>query len=171
MTSGTTPDPTPDGGNSDSRTESSRNPIPDPGDGPAGEDLAVALRIAVMRTSRRLRIEASGDLLTAGRYSVLAALERGPATPGALAARERVQAPSMTRIIKLLEADGFIERHAHPEDGRQVLAALTEAGREVLDRARRQRTAWLHRRVDELDDGDRAVLARAAALLQGMSAQ
>ncbi|MEE1622360.1 hypothetical protein ACQ7DA_09525 [Zafaria sp. J156] len=41
----------------------------------------------------------------------------------------------------------------------------------MLDRARRQRAAWLHRRVDELDDGDRAVLARAAALLQGMSAQ
>src|SRR3954468_8880111 len=90
--------------------------------------LAVELRIAVMRTSRRLRTEASGDVIPPGQYAVLASLTGGPRTLRELAEREQVQAPSMTRIVNCLVEQGFTAREPHPEDGRQVLVRLTTAG-------------------------------------------
>lgn len=146
------------------------SPLPN-GTTPGNNDLAAELRVAIMRTSRRLRIDASGHSISAGQYSVLVALSGGPQTLGRLAARENVQAPSMTRIVKALQDKGYAERQAHPDDGRQVLIGITSAGAAALDEARGQRTAWLSRRVAELGDKDRDVLARAASLLQGMSAQ
>src|SRR3954452_6443184 len=86
--------------------------------------LAVELRMAVMRTSRRLRQERSVDDVTPGQFSVLAAIDSlGPQTPRELAAREKVQPPSMTRTIAALEQLGLVERTGHPSDGRQILVS------------------------------------------------
>ncbi|WP_417219856.1 MarR family winged helix-turn-helix transcriptional regulator [Arthrobacter sp.] len=135
------------------------------------DDLAARLRVAIMRVSRRLRVEVGGGVVTAGQYSVLVALWHEPRTLGQLAARERVQAPSMTRIAKALEEAGYVERMAHPDDKRQVLIGLTDPGRDVVDLVRNQRTAWLSRHVADLDEGDRATLRRAAELLTEMNAR
>ena len=134
------------------------------------DDLAVHLRVAIMRVSRRLRVDVGGGAVTAGQYSVLICLWKEPRTLGQLAERERVQAPSMTRIAKALEEQGYVERRANPEDGRQVLIAITEAGRGIVEDVRGQRTAWLSRHVADLDPADRAVLSRAAELLKEMNA-
>ncbi|NKX53060.1 MarR family winged helix-turn-helix transcriptional regulator [Arthrobacter mobilis] len=133
--------------------------------------LAVELRIAVMRTSRRLRTEASGDIIPAGQYTVLAHLTGGPRTLRELADREQVQAPSMTRIVNGLAEQGLVARQTHPEDGRQVLVRITEAGEAVLAEARSHRTAWLAQRLAELGEDDRRILGRAAHLMQEMSAR
>src|SRR5687768_2279773 len=85
------------------------------------DTLAIDLRTAVMRTSRRLRVEATGEVITPGQYTVLAVLNSdGPRTLRALAESEHVQAPSMTRIVNALADQGFVTRSAHPDDGRQV---------------------------------------------------
>ncbi|KIS28645.1 MarR family transcriptional regulator [Arthrobacter sp. SPG23] len=138
---------------------------------PAATDtLAIDLRTAVMRTSRRLRVEATGEAITPGQYTVLAQLNgSGPATLRALAQREHVQAPSMTRIVNALAEQGFVTRSAHPDDGRQVHVDITGAGRTVLEAARNQRTAWLAQRVAGLSEEDRTVLSRAARIMQEMS--
>ena len=133
--------------------------------------LAIDLRTAVMRTSRRLRIEATGDVITPGQYTVLAHLDAGPQTLRELAEREHVQAPSMTRIVNALTNQGFVSRTSHPEDGRQILACITPAGEAVLNEARSQRTAWLAQRVAGLSDEDRRTLSRAAHIMQEMSAR
>ena len=133
--------------------------------------LAIDLRTAVMRTSRRLRIEATGDVITPGQYTVLAHLDAGPQTLRELAEREHVQAPSMTRIVNALTNQGFVSRTPHPEDGRQILACITPAGEAVLNEARSQRTAWLAQRVAGLSDEDRRTLSRAAHIMQEMSAR
>ena len=92
--------------------------------------LAVELRMAVMRTSRRLRQERSVDDVTPGQYSVLAFLDvQGPMTPRELADREKVQPPSMTRTVAALEQLGLVGRTDHPSDGRQVLVSLTAPAR------------------------------------------
>lgn len=133
--------------------------------------LAIDLRTAVMRTSRRLRVEATGEVITPGQYTVLAQLDVGGAsTLRKLAEREHVQAPSMTRIVNALAEQGFVSRSAHPDDGRQVRIDITAAGRSVLTEARNQRTAWLAQRVSGLSDEDRMVLSRAAKIMQEMSA-
>ena len=145
------------------------------GNGPATDfitpdTLAIELRTAVMRTSRRLRVEATGDAITPGQYTVLAQLNgSGPTTLRELAEREHVQAPSMTRIVNALADQGFVSRAANPDDGRQVRVDVTDAGRTVLAEARNQRTAWLARRVAGLSEDDRLILSRAAHIMQEMS--
>ena len=140
---------------------------------PTGPDtLAIDLRTAVMRTSRRLRIEATGEVITPGQYTVLALLNGdGPSTLRELADREHVQAPSMNRIVNALADQGFVTRAPHPDDGRQVRIDITTAGKEVLAEARNQRTAWLAQRVAGLSAEDRRILSRAARIMQEMSAK
>ncbi|WP_149955997.1 MarR family winged helix-turn-helix transcriptional regulator [Zafaria cholistanensis] len=133
--------------------------------------LAAELRVAIMRASRRLRTEASGELLKPAQYSVLGALQQGSRTIGQLARGEMVAAPSMTRIVQHLEDAGWTSRQPHPDDARQVVVSITGAGREILQRAQAHRTAWLARRLGELDAADRRILARAAELLQGMCSE
>jgi len=143
----------------------------DSGEALRPDALAVELRIAVMRTSRRLRTEASGDVIPPGQYAVLAYLTGGPRTLRELAEREQVQAPSMTRIVNCLVEQGFAAREPHPDDGRQVLVRLTDAGTAALEDARSHRTAWLARRLAEFTEEERRTLGRAARLLQEMSAR
>ncbi|TLM84063.1 MarR family winged helix-turn-helix transcriptional regulator [Pseudarthrobacter sp. NamE5] len=134
------------------------------------DTLAIELRTAVMRTSRRLRVEATGDVITPGQYTVLALLDgNGPQTLRGLAESEHVQAPSMTRIVNALVEQRFATRSAHPDDGRQVHVDITDAGRAVLAEARDQRTAWLAQRVAGLSEEDRETLSRAAHIMQEMS--
>ena len=133
--------------------------------------LAIDLRTAVMRTSRRLRIEATGDVITPGQYTVLAHLHTGSQTLRELAESEHVQAPSMTRIVNALTEQGFVSRSPHPEDGRQIQITITPAGEDVLAEARSQRTAWLAQRVAGLSEEDRLTLSRAAHIMQEMSAR
>lgn len=133
--------------------------------------LAVELRIAVMRTSRKLRTEASGDAVTPGQYSVLAGLQQGPMTLRQLADREHVQAPSMTRTVNALAELGLVARTDHPTDGRQVLVHVTDEGREVLEEARHRRTEWLAERLEGLEPAERDVLREATGILQRMSAK
>jgi DNA-binding MarR family transcriptional regulator len=144
----------------------------DPRDSIKPDILAIDLRTAVMRTSRRLRVEATGDLITPGQYTVLAQLHgSGPQTLRELAEREHVQAPSMTRIVNALTEQGFVTRTAHPLDGRQVQVGITPAGVAVLTEARGQRTAWLAQRVAGLSVEDRQILSRAAHIMQQLSAK
>ncbi|MGF7233858.1 MAG: MarR family winged helix-turn-helix transcriptional regulator [Frankia sp.] len=131
----------------------------------AGPRLASGLRISVMRLSRRMR-QAPSSTLSPTQIATLATLERhGPMTLGELAAQERVQPPSMTRVIMHLDDLGLVTRSAHPTDGRQVIASVTQAGQDLLESDRRRRDEWLAERLVELDPDEIAVLERAAVIL------
>jgi DNA-binding MarR family transcriptional regulator len=129
-------------------------------------ELASAMRVSVMRLSRRLRSERSDHGLSLTQIATLATLDRhGPLTPRELADHERVQPPSMTRILAGLEERHLITRTPHASDGRQHLCALTPAAVELLREDRRRRDAWLALRLAELTPGERDVLRAAAPLL------
>jgi DNA-binding MarR family transcriptional regulator len=49
--------------------------------------------------------------------------------------RLQVHPTSVTSIVDRLEAAGHVVRRRHPEDGRAVLAEITDAGRAVVERA------------------------------------
>lgn len=133
--------------------------------------LASALRLSVMRLARRMRSERADSSLTLSQLAALATLERhGPLTPRELAAQERVQPPSMTRIAGCLEAAGLLTRTDHPTDGRQVLLAASPAGVALLREDRRRREAWLAQRLLELEPEDVLVLARAAQIIDSLAA-
>lgn len=86
-------------------------------------------------------------------------------TPGALAIRERVRPPSMTRVIASLADEGLVVRAPHPVDGRQVLVSVSESGGELVKAARRARQEWLAERLATLDSGQRETLRNAADLI------
>jgi DNA-binding MarR family transcriptional regulator len=132
--------------------------------------LASRLRLSVMRLARRMRAERADTSLSLTQLAALATLERhGPLTPGELAAHERVQPPSMTRIAASLTEAGLVVRSPHPTDGRQVLLAAAPSAVALLHEDRRRREAWLARQLSALDDDDREVLRRAAEVLDRLA--
>jgi DNA-binding MarR family transcriptional regulator len=136
--------------------------------------LATALRISVSRLARRLRAERLTKGLEPGlsdtQLAALSALERHSAmTPGELAEHEKVQPPSMTRVITVLEERGLVMRAPHPSDRRQVVLTVTEHGRAVVHQSRRLREAWLAQRLRELSPEERATLRAAAPILEKLS--
>jgi DNA-binding MarR family transcriptional regulator len=128
--------------------------------------LASDLSLAVMRLARQLRFRNPSSPVSLSQLSALATLtNEGPMTPGALAIRERVRPPSMTRVIASLADEGFVDRAPHPVDGRQVLVSVSESGAELVKAARRARQEWLGERLVKLDGEKRAVLREAADLM------
>lgn len=135
-------------------------------------DLATDLRVTVLRLSRRIRTESAAGDLTEAQNCVLAALTRvGPMTPRALAEREHVTPPTMTRTLASLEAIEYVSREDHPTDGRQVVITITDAGSDYLARLRRRRSAWLATRLRELTVDERATLIAAEAILRRMAVE
>jgi DNA-binding MarR family transcriptional regulator len=124
------------------------------------------MRVSLMRLSRRLRYERGDHALSLTQIATLATLDRhGPLTPRELADHEKVQPPSMTRILAGLEERALIERTPHASDGRQHLVSLTKAALELIHDDRRRRDAWLAQRLAELTQEERDVLRAAAPLL------
>ena len=137
--------------------------------------LATTLRISVSRLARRLRVERTAPgqaepVLSDTQFAALATLEKhGAMSPGELAGHERVQPPSMTRVIAALEEWQLVTRAAHASDRRQVVLTVTPAGRELVAKARLRRDSWLARRLNELTPQERATLRAAAPILEKLS--
>ena len=89
-------------------------------------------------------------------------------TSGALATRERVRPPSMTRVIASLCELGFVGRTAHPADGRQALVSVSRAGTDLIEAERRASQEWLKQRLDRLEPDQRKTLLVAADLTSGI---
>ncbi|MCQ4633175.1 MarR family transcriptional regulator [Shinella sp. CPCC 100929] len=96
------------------------------------------LAAAVVNAARSMRTVLSRNLLATGLYAgqdgvILALSEEGGLTAGALATRLGVKAPTMTRTIGRLEAQGFVERRPDETDGRLTVVHLTESGRATVE--------------------------------------
>jgi DNA-binding MarR family transcriptional regulator len=137
--------------------------------------LATAMRISVTRLARRLRVERLGlggtePVLSDIQLAALAALERHDSmTPGELAEHEKVQPPSMTRVIAVLEERGLVRREPHATDRRQVILTVTADGRDLVQLVRRRREAWLAQRLQELSHDERQILRAAVPILEKIS--
>lgn len=76
--------------------------------------------------------------LTFARYEALVLLvfsSRGSLPMGKMGERLQVHPTSITSIISRLVASGHVVRRPHPEDGRAVLAEITDQGRAVVEAA------------------------------------
>ncbi|HVX42620.1 MAG TPA: MarR family transcriptional regulator [Mycobacteriales bacterium] len=118
-----------------------------------------------MRLHRRMRSERADPTVTVSHLAAMNSLDRfGPMTPGELATRERVQPPSMTRVLARLEERGLATRAPHPTDRRQVIVALTDEGKTFLEEVR-AREAWLSGKLKELSAKDRQTLEAAIEVI------
>ena len=134
------------------------------------EQLATLLRDAMLRLNRRVRQARPVGDLTFSQLSALTSLElAGALTPRELADVERVQPPTMTKIVGKLEQRGLVARTPHPTDRRQVILAATEEGRTVYAQFERVRDEWLATRLAELTPDERGTLERAAQIMQQLA--
>lgn len=128
--------------------------------------LAEALRPALLRVSRRLRLEAQKVGLSAQDALLLGHITKNPGIGvSALAEAEKISRPSMSAHVKRLEGEGLIARSDHAEDGRRSGLAITPAGMRKLEIIRRERNDWLAARLGRLPPEDRALLEAAAGAL------
>ncbi|MGW0184128.1 MarR family winged helix-turn-helix transcriptional regulator [Nocardia sp. NPDC003345] len=128
--------------------------------------LASDLSLAVVRLTRHLRGRRAESQISLTQLSVLATLgNEGSMTPGALAAKERVQPPSMTRVIASLTDLGLVERNPHPTDGRQIIVSLSPTGHALLADERSAREAWMSDQLSALDPDQLEILERAVATM------
>jgi DNA-binding MarR family transcriptional regulator len=130
------------------------------------QELAGRLRLAVTRTARRLRQEADAGL-SPSLTAALATIERhGPLTPSRLAEMERIQRPTVTRLLATLESDGLIERLTDPDDRRVSHVSVTKEGRALVKKLRSRKNAYLAKRLRHLDADELETLERATAILE-----
>ncbi len=134
---------------------------------PATDDLGAEVRAAIGRLYRRFRADrADGDLGDAAMGVLTRLHKQGPQTLKALSEHDRVTPASMSQIVNRLASAGWVVRESDPGDGRRVLFTATPAGSELVLVDRAKRRAWLDTRLSELGEEDRAVLSRAAVLIQ-----
>ena len=126
-------------------------------------DVPARLALAVGRINRRLR--ASGGDLSQGLLSALATVAKsGPIRLAELAQRERISAPSITRLVFDLEAQGLVTRSVDPSDGRAFLIVVTDAGTAALQSARSARAETMRELLAQLGDEAQPVIDALPAL-------
>jgi DNA-binding MarR family transcriptional regulator len=134
---------------------------------PAGQDVAVSLYVSLGRIVRALRQEAPNSEIGPGGLSVLVVLDgQGVQRIGALAEAVAVTAPSMTRIVNALVAEGLVVRQQDPDDGRAQVVAMTPSGRSLLTSGKEVKLAALRRRLSELAPEELARLEGALPALE-----
>jgi DNA-binding MarR family transcriptional regulator len=133
-----------------------------------GEAHQIAERVhsAALRLLRRLRKSDVAMGLSAPKSSALSVLVfGGPQTLKDLAAAEQVRAPTMSRLVAEMEAEGLATKTEVADDRRALKIAATARGRALLEAGRERRLEVLTKQVGGLSVEERKVLARAAEIL------
>jgi DNA-binding MarR family transcriptional regulator len=129
--------------------------------------LATRLRLVAMRLARRLRQQSSDGDVSPSMLSVLVSLDASEVvTLSELADIERVQPPTISRVIARLEERGLVSREADREDRRVARVRLTSSGARFVARSRRRKNAYLVRRLQGLDQEELAKLEAALPVLE-----
>ncbi|MEX2272232.1 MAG: MarR family transcriptional regulator [Vicinamibacterales bacterium] len=129
------------------------------------------LHSAAIHLLRRLRREDAATGLAPARLSALSVLVfGGPMNLTSLAAAEQVQAPTMTKVVQALEAEALVRREAVAGDKRGTRLVATSRGRRIMEEGRRRRVKRLAAELEALPAAERAVLEKAAAILERISA-
>lgn len=92
--------------------------------------------------------------------------QAGPATQQRLASALRLQKSTVSRLVDQLEADGVVTRKPNPDDRRSVLVSLTRLGASRAERLDDARRTLFSRLLDELEPGERAMVAAGLTRLK-----
>jgi DNA-binding MarR family transcriptional regulator len=142
--------------------------------GQAGDAHALAERVhsAAIRLLRRLRKSDAAQGLSGPKSSALSVLVFGGSqTLKDLAAAEQVRAPTMSRLVAEMEAEGLATKAGDKSDGRVVRIAATAKGKALLEAGRERRLEVLTAQVEALSRAERETLQRAAEILVRLNAQ
>jgi DNA-binding MarR family transcriptional regulator len=133
--------------------------------------LAGEVRTEVSRLAYHLRTPATRSGITPTRLTALSALTRYPdgVRQGDLAELMNISAPSMTRLVEILDAAGWVERRRDPEDQRCLLIVLSPVGQKTLDTLRDESASQLSEELADLTPDERTTLAAAVPVLRRLA--
>lgn len=114
-----------------------------------------------------LRQEA-GEETTMPQFRVLSYLYPSPLTVSDIARRRRVSFQSAGELVQTLVTRGWVTRIPDPNDRRQSLLHLTEAGRKEYERAQGHMVDRLSDMVGHLSEDDQVLIRRAMTLLHAV---
>jgi DNA-binding MarR family transcriptional regulator len=133
--------------------------------------VADALHSAAIHLLRGVREEDARTGVGPAQLSALSVLVfAGPMRLTQLAQLEQVRPPTMTKVVTGLEARGLVKRRADNDDARAVRLEATARGTKLLREGRRRRVERLAAALATLDAGDLETVARAAAIIERVSA-
>ena len=137
---------------------------------PGVDELSAELMVMIGRLTRTVTRSAGLDVPTASLRLLSQLDELGPVTIGTLAEADRCSQPTMSSTVQTVCRRGLARKTRNPHDGRSSLVALTDAGRSVLDDARRQRAAVVVDLFAHDPEHDERDLATAVAVVRGLLA-
>jgi DNA-binding MarR family transcriptional regulator len=138
---------------------------------PSDQELADRLHSAAIHLLRRARRTDPATGVSAAQLSALSVLMSGPKTLSDLAAAEQVRAPTMSRLVSEMERAGVARKVRDPADARVVRVHASAKGLRALARGRAMRVEAVRQLIARRDPDDRAALARAIAIIEGMLGQ
>lgn len=128
--------------------------------------VAERLHAASIRLLRRVRVADAESGLSAPKLSALSVLAfAGPQSLSSLARAEQVRAPTMSKLVADLEAEGLVVKKSDRTDRRGVRIEVTSRGRALMEEGRKRRLALLRKGVARLSAVELATLASAADLM------
>jgi DNA-binding MarR family transcriptional regulator len=133
--------------------------------------LAGEVRTEIGRLAYHLRTPATRSGITPTRLAALGALTHYPdgVRQGDLAELMNMSAPSMTRLVEILEEAGWVERRRDPADQRCLLLVLSPVGHKTLDALREESATVLSEELADLSAEERAALAAAVPVLRKLA--
>jgi DNA-binding MarR family transcriptional regulator len=131
-------------------------------------EIAVTELLSVTgQLTRRLRAVSNTRELTWSQVAIMARLEEaGPLTTADLARAESVKPQSMGGTLAAMEEEGLVERQPHPTDGRQILYALTDEGRQARKKVSLAKREWLLAAIAQLSRGEQKTLLAAVDIIR-----
>lgn len=134
-------------------------------------DTAMHLHTSAIRLLRAVRVADAETGVSAPKLSALSVLTfGGPMSLSALAKAEQVRAPTMSKLVADLEAEGLVAKRADKADKRGVRIEVTAKGRALMEEGRKRRLALLTKRLARLSAAECAQLHAAADLMLRLSA-
>ena len=119
----------------------------------------------------RLAAQTTGSRTPSAVWRTLGILETdGPMRVGELAVVSRVTQPGMTRVLATMVEEELVSRIADVVDSRAWLIRITPKDTAALDAWREQLGQALLPWFNELDEGEWAILERAAELMTSRTA-
>jgi DNA-binding MarR family transcriptional regulator len=132
------------------------------------QDIATIAALLARRNGQlgRLLYRLSGTSLPRGMASLLAALADGPQPLTKLAEREGLAQPTVTRIVRRLEALELVRRDSDPADARIALVSITAAGETALEDVRARYAAALSEGLAHISKAELKRVAAATDVLE-----
>jgi DNA-binding MarR family transcriptional regulator len=110
----------------------------------------------------RLLMRSGAHEVSRTEVGVLATLADGPRRITQLAMTEALAQPTVTQLVDKLEGRGLVTRGSSDDDGRVVLVAITDRGRDALEEVRTEIRANMRAALVDLPDAELTELMHAA---------